>query len=95
MRFTFIADHTLEFHVTTMCGVLKVSKAGYYAWVKRPPSARAVDDEQLAAAIKVICEKRVARIMREEGLRGKTSRGFHATTDSKHAYPIAPNSLDR
>ena len=119
MRFTFIADHTFEFHVTTMCRVLTVSKAGYYAWVKRPPSARAVEDEQLAEAIKGIYEdsretygsprayeelkaqgqhhgeKRVARIMREEGLRAKTPRQFHATTDSNHADPIALNVLDR
>ena len=38
MRFAFIAAHTPEFHVTTMCRVLQVKKAGYYAWVSRPPS---------------------------------------------------------
>lgn len=32
MRFDFIARHVLEFHVTVMCRVLQVSKAGYYAW---------------------------------------------------------------
>jgi putative transposase len=54
MRFTFIAAHTQEFHVTTMCRVLQVSKAGYYAWVNRPPSERAFADAQLAEAIKEI-----------------------------------------
>jgi putative transposase len=119
MRFTFIAAHTEEFHVTTMCRVLKVKRAGYYAWVSRPPSARAMDDAQLAETIKDIHdtsrrtygsprvqeelkaqgqqhgEKRVARIMREEGLRAKTPRRFRVTTDSNHAHPIAPNVLDR
>jgi len=119
MRFAFIAVHTPEFHVTTMCRVLQVKKAGYYAWVSRAPSRHAEDDAQLAEAITIIykktrrrygsprvheelkaqghshSEKRVARIMQEEGLRAKTPRRFRVTTDSNHAYPIAPNALDR
>ena len=119
MKFAFIAVHSPEFHVTTMCRVLAVSKAGYYAWVQRPPSTHIADDAALAEAIKSIHEKsrrtygsprvheelkaqgrqhgekRVARLMREEGLRAKTSRRFQTTTDSNHAYPIAPNTLDR
>lgn len=119
MRFAFIAVHTPEFHVTTMCRVLQVKKAGYYAWLGRAPSRHAEDDAQLAEAITIIYkkarrrygsprvheelkaqghahgEKRVARIMQEEGLRAKTPRRFRVTTNSNHAYPIAPNVLDR
>lgn len=40
-------------------------------------------------------EKRVARLMREAGIRAKTVRRFRVTTNSDHAHPIAPNSLDR
>src|SRR5699024_7518171 len=40
--------------------------------------------------------KRVARLMREEGLRGKTKGCFKPqTTDSRHAQPVAENLLDR
>src|SRR4051812_30349237 len=119
MKYRFIAAHTEEFHVTTMCRVLAVKKAGYYAWVKRPPSERALVDANLAEAIQGIHgksrrtygsprvheelkaqgqhhgAKRVARIMREEGLRAKAPRRFRVTTDSNHAHPIAPNVLDR
>jgi putative transposase len=122
MRFAFILDHATEFHVTTMCRVLTVSKAGYYAWVTRPPSARANADAQLADEIRAIHqrsrgtygsprvykelkkrkapgqqpnEKRVARIMHEAGIRAKTPRRFRVTTDSAHAHPIAPNTLQR
>lgn len=40
-------------------------------------------------------EKRVARLMREDGLRAKKRRRFRATTDSNHRHPIAPNLLER
>lgn len=35
-----------------MCGVLEVSRSGYYAWRGRPPSARARTDERLRVAIR-------------------------------------------
>jgi putative transposase len=40
-------------------------------------------------------KKRIERLMRESGLRGRRKRRFCCTTDSKHALPIAPNVLDR
>ena len=39
--------------------------------------------------------KRVARLMRSQGLQGKTKRKFKSTTDSKHKFPIAENKLER
>jgi transposase InsO family protein len=39
--------------------------------------------------------KRVARLMREAGLRAKAKRKYKATTDSDHKLPVAPNLLDR
>jgi len=39
--------------------------------------------------------RRVARLMRELGLRPKQARKFKATTDSAHRYPVAPNLLER
>jgi transposase InsO family protein len=42
-----------------------------------------------------VSRKRVARLMGEEGLRGKKRRRFVVTTNSNHAYPVAPNVLDR
>jgi putative transposase len=39
--------------------------------------------------------KRVARLMRENGIRARQKRKFKATTDSGHDYPVAPNLLNR
>ena len=40
-------------------------------------------------------ENRVAKRMRQMGLRSITRRKFKKTTDSKHAFPVAPNRLQR
>ena len=40
--------------MATMCRVLGVSPSGYWAWAKRPPSARARSDERLTATIRAI-----------------------------------------
>lgn len=38
---------------------------------------------------------RVARLMREDGLRAKTARKFRVTTNSRHSHPVAENLLAR
>ena len=39
--------------------------------------------------------KRVARIMRENGIKSRPKRRFRLTTDSSHTLPVALNFLDR
>jgi putative transposase len=43
--------HQAEFHVRTMCRVLGLSPSGYYAWLSRPASARALRDAELIEEI--------------------------------------------
>jgi transposase InsO family protein len=50
---------------------------------------------ELAREGVAVSRKRVARLMREAGLRAKGSRKYKATTDSDHALPVAPNLLQR
>ena len=37
----------------------------------------------------------MARLMRENGLKARQPRRFKRTTDSLHAFPVAPNLLDQ
>lgn len=61
MRFAFIQAHAEQFHVVTMCRVLVVSKAGYYAWVRRAPSTRAEQDAGLTETIRDVFRRKRRR----------------------------------
>jgi transposase InsO family protein len=119
VRFAFIEAEKACIPVAPMCGVLGVSRAGYYAWRSRPAAARAREDQRLAVEIASIhteshkrygsprvhaelrcrgmrtARKRVARLMREQGLCARHKRRFRTTTDSQHDLPIARNVLAR
>lgn len=51
MKYAFIRNHRAEFRVSRMCGVLHVSRSGFYAWLTRPLSARAETNRALTAQI--------------------------------------------
>ena len=42
-----------------------------------------------------VSRKRIARLMRANAIRAKKARRFVATTNSKHAFAVAPNLLNR
>jgi putative transposase len=74
--------------------VLRVEiRAAHAASGKRYGSPRIHAD--LKAESQHIGRKRVARLMREEGLEGQRKRRFRVTTDSRHALPIAANKVNR
>lgn len=52
--FRFIETEKASFPVAFLCRSLGVSTSGYYAWRKRPPSARAVGDAGLTTTIRQI-----------------------------------------
>ena len=49
--FGFIAAKKAEHPIAMMCRVLEVSRSGFHAWVKRPPSPRAIEDARLTDRI--------------------------------------------
>ncbi len=52
MRFRFIEDHRTDSLVRTLCEVLEVSLAGYYAWRSRPESRRSAANRKLVEDIR-------------------------------------------
>lgn len=55
--FAFIEAEKANHPITIMSRLLGVSPSGYYAWRKRPPSARAQADALLSAEIRAIHER--------------------------------------
>lgn len=55
--FGFILAEKANHSVRLMCRMLGVSPSGFYAWVGRPKSERAIADEILTETIKVIHER--------------------------------------
>jgi putative transposase len=98
-----------------------VTRGGFYAWRRRAPSARAVEDARLGGLIRQIYDgafaiygaprvhaelrlahgervgkKRVAGLMRAQGLRGADGRrGGRRTTTRDARRPSAPDLVDR
>ena len=52
MIFGFIAKHRAIWPVSWMCDALGVSRSGFFAWLNRPPSARARSDEVVSASVR-------------------------------------------
>lgn len=52
-----MSDHEDEFSIGAMSRVLRVTRQGYYAWLRRDPSARALADAVLRLEIRAIHQK--------------------------------------
>lgn len=82
MKFMLVEAEKANYPVGVLCQVLGVSRSGFYAWLKRPPSIRARVDAQLAAQVVAAHEKsgkrygspRVHRKLRKAGLRVSKKR---------------------
>lgn len=119
MRFAFIEWYRRVHPVLMMCRLLRASRSGFYAWRRRPESARTRENRKLLAYIRAIHRRRrqvygsprihaelramgwgcgrhrVARLMRDNGVRVRMKRRFRVTTQSRHSHPVAANLLER
>lgn len=82
MRYAFIDAHQVQFAIAPMCHLLRVSRSGFYAWVKRLPSRRQREDAELlphiervhAANYEAYGALRTWRALRLEGVGGGKHR---------------------
>lgn len=109
-----------NFPVRRMCRVLQVSASGYYDWLDRGPSQRALANVVLLEQIRAVhtesdetygmprvraelldrdvhaSGKRIARLMRRNGIRGVSRRrGFVVTTRRDERERPAPDLVNR
>jgi putative transposase len=120
-RFRFVEAEAAQFPVSLLCRVVGVTRQGFYAWKRRPPSAREIADRKLGERIRqihrgteeiygaprihselrlgdgiAVGKKRVARLMRQLGLRGADGkRGGPRTTVRDPKRAAAPDLVDR
>lgn len=57
MIFELVEAQRAHYSVEMLCDVLDVSRAGFYAWKRRGPSQRRIDDVRLAAEVTEIHEE--------------------------------------
>ena len=100
-----------------MCRLLKVSKSGFYAWLKHSESKRSKLDRQLLPVIKRLHKEsdgvygspkirfalmneghhcgrhKVAKLMRQLGLKGCPKKQFRVTTQRDPSHSVAKNLL--
>lgn len=57
MKYGFIRAHQEQFSVSRMCGVLKVSRNGYYDWRDRPESKRSKENRLLLVQIRAVHDR--------------------------------------
>jgi putative transposase len=87
VKYQFINEHRFEFGVATMCCVLMVARAGFYCWLHKLLSDKAIEDTRLLKLIKASYD---------------ASHGIKVLRDYKaprviqgRASIVAPNRLER
>jgi transposase InsO family protein len=77
VKYQLVDAEKAQYPIQVLCAALDLSRSGFYAWRKRPASARAKSDDQLAVEIAATHAKsqkrygspRVHRALRKKGIR--------------------------
>jgi len=77
-----VLENRNEFRVVVMCRVLRISRSGYYAWINKPRSRRAIENERFLSRIRIIFKEskgiygspRIHKEMQEAGFRTGINR---------------------
>jgi putative transposase len=82
MKYKFVHTYRSRFRIQKMCQVLNISRSGYYKWIHREPSKRAIQEKHLLDNIKPIFEEsrqtygspRVTDTLNKTGIKCSRSR---------------------
>jgi len=76
VRLAFIHAEKACHSIAAMCRVLGVTRQGYYAYARRPPSARVKADAELCEAVRAVFAESGERYGSPRVLRELRRRGF-------------------
>lgn len=61
MRFQFLKEHQKEYNIQKACKILRISRSGFYDYLKRRKSNRAIENEALTEMIEDIFHEHQGR----------------------------------
>ncbi|WXH29768.1 hypothetical protein WA016_03732 [Myxococcus stipitatus] len=91
MKFEFIRAEQAHFSVSWLCRMLEVSRSGFYAWSRRPKSARQREDSRLKVLVYEAHQKgrctygspRIHRALHNQGVRVGRNRVIRLMREEK------------
>ena len=86
VRFAFIEGEKAGVPVRVLCRALGVTRSGYYAWQRRPTSARVQPDRQLTLQLRLVhaaSRRTYGRPRRHRALRARGIRDTRAAPDAR------------
>jgi putative transposase len=106
VRFHFIAAEKAHYPVRTLCRCLGVTRSGFYAWQRRPPSPRSVEDVRLLHRLRLVHtihrrtygRPRLHRALQDDGIRisekrvRRLMRMAGLTAVGRRAFCVTTNS---
>lgn len=54
VKYQCVAAHRREYAVAMICRLLQIRRGGFYAWLRRPPSQRSLENGRLKKQITAI-----------------------------------------
>jgi len=95
-----------EFSILAMCRVLQVSRSGYYEFLKRPPSCRSLEDDELRPLVRAAFKtgrknygtRRIKKKLKKQGVAasrrriGRLMREENLKVQTKRKFKATTNS---
>ena len=63
VRFQFLKEHQKEYNIQKACRILRISRSGFYDYLKRHKSKRAIEYESLTEMIEDIFHENQSRYL--------------------------------